>query len=176
VPRRLLVIDVNISPPIADHLRARGRNAISAHHVPLPGVEDVSKLTDNELLSKLATFYQDHDWILVTDDDQMPLEHHEACVLLKLTIATVDGRFRVWKPQFKTQEHWRYDVIHRFADKMEDQEPSTFRRYGMTNRPWTPRLFVQDAKRRHQRYAPSVSRTPKKATKAGQVADSDTLF
>lgn len=169
MPRRLLVIDVNISPPVADHLRARGRNAISAHRVPLPGVEDVSKLTDNELLPSLATFYQDQDWILVTDDDQMPLAHHEICVLLRLTIATIDGRFSAWKPQFKTQEHWRYDVIHRFADKMEIQEPGTFRRYGKVNSLWTPRLFVRDAKRRHQRYGPSAYKTgtkPKTGTKA----------
>lgn len=173
--RRLLVIDVNISPLIAEHLRARGRNAISAHHIPLPGIEDVSKLTDTELLPKLATFYQDQNWILVTDDDQMPLEHHEICVLLRLTIATIDGQFRAWKTQFKTQEHWRYDVIHRFAGKMEDQEPSTFRRYGKTNRPWTPRLFMRDAKSREHRYAPS-SRAPKKTDKAKQQGDWHTLF
>ena len=137
--RRLLVIDADISPEIAAHLLARGRNAVSVHFVPLGGVDKPGRLEDRDLLPRLASHFEGEDWMLVTGDDQMPLQHHEVCVLLGLTIATIDGRRELWKPSFETINKWRYDVIQRFAHKMEEQTRGTFRRYGYTNRLWTPR-------------------------------------
>src|SRR5215210_6387024 len=85
-PRRLLVIDENLPRRLSTELTNRGRSARRLSELGLKGANDV------ELLTRLAG---DHDdWILVTADDRMPLDHAETIEALGATIATVDPRRR----------------------------------------------------------------------------------
>jgi hypothetical protein len=133
VPRRRLVLDADINHTIAGELRNRGRNATSVITLRL------GKLKDPDLLRTLSQRFAGEDWILITGDDQLPLEHGTIVAELGITIAVVDSRKVLWEGKYGTLDVWRRDVIHRFAHTMEDQPVMTKRRYGRTNTKWTPR-------------------------------------
>jgi predicted component of type VI protein secretion system len=122
---RLLIIDEALNPRLATELRRRGRHARSAAQLGYKG------LRDPELLRAIA---QDHpDAVLVTSDDHMPADHPEHLRRTGLTIATIDPA----RPRELTQEQWEFDVVQRWAHKMTEQEPGSWRRYGRSARDWT---------------------------------------
>jgi predicted nuclease of predicted toxin-antitoxin system len=127
---RLLFIDECLSKAIARELRGRGRNAKSASQLGLLSVKDP------KLLPRLVQMFKDEDWVLVTGDDNMPLEHAAAIQEGKITVATLDGRI----PAGFRAEDWKREIVHRWAHVMCEQADTTVRRYSVSwHRRWTPR-------------------------------------
>src|SRR5215210_8338833 len=121
-PRRLLVIDENLPRRLSTELTNRGRSARRLSELGLKGANDV------ELLTRLAG---DHDdWILVTADDRMPLDHAETIEALGATIATVGPRRRGGY----NVDQWRREIVHRWAHAIHEQEPGTVMRYSLGGR------------------------------------------
>src|SRR6266511_1228980 len=118
---RLLIIDESLTPRIASTLRNRGRAA--------RGVADLGykKSKDPDLLAIIAKEHPDA--VLVTTDDDMPNEHGDLLRIYEITLAVVDGR-RPYE-YLDDQEAWEWDIVHRWAHKMADQERGTWRRYGI---------------------------------------------
>jgi hypothetical protein len=77
---RTLIIDEDLDPRLAAHLRARGRPALSAEEVGTKG------RVDQAVLRHLARL--PYEWVLVTADDSMPLEH---ATVIRAIEATIDG-------------------------------------------------------------------------------------
>lgn len=115
---------------------SRHRDAVSAAELGL------AEVTDPELLRRLASRHAGaRDWVLVTGDDAMPAEHGQIIHDTRATIATIHPDY----PAGLTEHAWRTDVVHRWAHKMQDQEPGTVRRYSIDrSEVWRPR-------RRHRR-------------------------
>jgi hypothetical protein len=126
---RPLIIDESLNKRIAHVLRLRGREARGVPELGYKG------LTDPELLYKIA---KDHPGaVLVTSDDHMPEEHGQLLLELVITLATIDGRRPAeYKHQ---QEAWEWEIVHRWAHKMADQEPGTWLRYGSRVTRWKAR-------------------------------------
>ncbi|MEA2385539.1 MAG: hypothetical protein QOH72_5510 [Solirubrobacteraceae bacterium] len=128
-PGRLLVIDENLPHRLSTELTNRGRLAQRLSELGLRGANDA------ELLNRLAG---DHDdWILITADDRMPLDHGDTIDALAATIATVDPRRRGGY----NVDQWRREIVHRWAHAIHEQEPGTVLRYSLSGkRAWLPRL------------------------------------
>lgn len=130
--QRLLVIDESLSRRLAAELNKRGRSATSLQELKL------LKLKDPELIPELADQLQAEDWILVTGDDAMPGEHGELLRHHAVTVATVAPH----DPDTSalTQEQHKRETVHRWAHRIAEQTPGTFRRYSPDrHRKWTPR-------------------------------------
>jgi len=127
-PERVLVLDANLPRRLATEIAHRGR---TARRVKYFGLQHNG---DPELLSKLNELLD--DWILITGDDKMPLDHSEAVKAIGATIATIDPR----RPEGIAQGNWQREVSHRWVHKMHVQDPGEVRRYNHeTHRIWTPR-------------------------------------
>ena len=123
---QLLIIDEALNPRLGTELRRRGRNAVGAAQLGYRG------LKDPELLEAIA---RDHpDAVLVTSDDHMPADHASDLRRTGVTLATIDPA----RPAELTQEQWEFDVVQRWAHKMADQQPGSWRRYGRSVRDWSP--------------------------------------
>jgi hypothetical protein len=129
IPGTLLVIDADLNPRIAHDLRERGRHAYSLAQLKLKDAKDPVML---------PTLYARYPaCVLVTGDDNMPREHPEAIALAGATIATITGLRP--GPYTAHEEPWQREVIHRWAHKMQAQDPKTIVRYGAAGgRVWTP--------------------------------------
>ncbi|SRR6266511_2705852 len=122
----VLIIDEALNPRLATELKRRGRDAASAAHLGYKGFKDP------ELLRAIA---KEHPGaVLVTADDNMPAEHAEVLRETEVTVATIDPA----RPAGYVQEHWEFEVVQRWAHKMAEQEPGTWRRYGRSARAWSP--------------------------------------
>ena len=128
---RTMVIDEDLLPRLATDLRRRGRDAQSVAQL------DLRHATDPELLEALAGRDDLGDWILVTGNDRMPEEHPETFRRLAPTVATIDPR----QSEPLKELHWRFDVVQRWAHRIQEQEPGTVCRYtlGRGGIAWTPR-------------------------------------
>jgi predicted nuclease of predicted toxin-antitoxin system len=127
VPRQLL-IDENLSRRIASELRKRGKNAIAIVGTDLRGAKDP------DLLRAIARDYEDA--VLVTGDDNMPATHADVLRETRVSLAIIaperEGIF--------TTDEWDREIVHRWAHKMEAQEPGSIRRYYLIGgREWRPR-------------------------------------
>jgi len=128
------VLDADIDKRVAAELKKRGRNAISVYTAGL------SKEKDPDLLPKLAAMFPEDDWVLFTADDRMPFEHANAVAASGHAIATVDPRRT--EGYARTLE-WRREIVHRWAHKIAEQEPRTWRRYGSRVTQWKARKRPQ---------------------------------
>jgi hypothetical protein len=99
----------------------------------------IARMNDDPMLERLHDRLDDQwAWVLVTDDDAMPLEHADTIARLGTTIATIDGRGREPGP---ATEQWKWETVHRWAHVMAVQAPGSIRRYSpLAHRLWTPRL------------------------------------
>src|SRR4051812_15154548 len=79
---RLLVVDASLSSKLASRLRERGREAVSC------GELGWAKLKDPPLLREVFAAYPEA--VLVTGDDNMPLNHPLVIKAVGATIATVE--------------------------------------------------------------------------------------
>ncbi|HZD69504.1 MAG TPA: hypothetical protein VFA45_11505 [Actinomycetes bacterium] len=130
---RRLIIDEALTKRIAVTLRKRGRDASGIPELGYKGLEDP------KLLRAIA---RDHPGaVLVTSDDHMPDEHGEILLELGITLATIDGR-RPAEYEHR-QEEWEWEIVHRWAHKMAEQEPGTWRRYGNRVTQWKARKRSQ---------------------------------
>jgi hypothetical protein len=121
-----LIIDENLNKRLASTLQRRGRDAISVSELGYKG------LKDPELLSAIAG--DPSDVVLVTGDDHMPAEHADILQRTGIAVATVDPA----RPPGFTEEQWGWEVVERWAHKMAEQKPGTWRRYGRAARDWKP--------------------------------------
>jgi predicted nuclease of predicted toxin-antitoxin system len=81
---RLLVLDENMWPRLATvELLGRGRAAVALKHTELLGK------ADPEVIATVAGWT---DVVLVTNDDNMPSEHHRLLSRSRLTLAVVAPR------------------------------------------------------------------------------------
>jgi PIN domain-containing protein len=127
-PARLLVIDENLPRRLSTELTNRGRGARRLADLGLKGVGDL------ELLTRLAGEHD--DWILVTADDRMPLDHADPIEALAATIATIDPRRR----DGYNVDQWRREIAHRWAHAIHEQDAGTVLRYSLSGkRAWRPR-------------------------------------
>jgi hypothetical protein len=126
---RLLALDEGLDGRLAVQLEQRGRLAKSAAFLGVTG------LKDEPLLQAIARS-EYSDPVLVTADDDMPLEHGKLITKLGLTIATIDGRRKPgWPP-----EAWKKETVHRWAHVMQEQQSGTCRRYSPSGHAtWTER-------------------------------------
>ncbi len=131
---RTLVIDENLPKRLATELRNRGRDSSSVSQLGLRGSQDP------QLLSQLAG--QLDDWVLVTADDRLPLEHADAVRTVGATIATIHpDREAGW-----SLDAWRREIVHRWAHAMHQQPPGTARRYSLHRQAtWRPRRIPSRA-------------------------------
>lgn len=122
---RLLILDEDIRPRLAVELCRRGRPTTTVRQLGFRGYEDP------DLIAALASEWP--DVVLVTTDNQMPLEHADALESRKTTLAIVgpsDGEL----PELA----WESDVLHRWAHSMQLQPPGSLYRYSRSRpRPWT---------------------------------------
>lgn len=126
---RLLALDEGLDARLAVELEQRGRLAKSAVFLGITG------LKDEPLLQSIASSH-DPDPVLVTTDDDMPLEHGKLIAKLGLTIATIDGRRKPGWPS----EVWKKETVHRWAHAMQEQQSGTCRRYSPSGHAtWTER-------------------------------------
>jgi hypothetical protein len=129
---RLLVIDADLPKRLALELQRRSRRAVTASELKLAtGVKDA------ELLRGLQALYAGkEDFVLVTGDDRMPLEHGAVITETNATIAVIHPDI----PDALTQHAWRLDVVHRQAHTMQRQQPLSVRRYTLDGSTvWRPR-------------------------------------
>jgi hypothetical protein len=67
-------------------------------------------------LTRLAGEHE--DWILVTADDRMPLDHADTIEAIAATIATIDPRRR----DDYNVDQWRREIVHRWAHAIHEQD------------------------------------------------------
>jgi hypothetical protein len=129
---RLLIIDADMPKRLGPALENRSRRAVTASKLNL-----AENVKDAELLRGLAALFNGvEDWVLVTGDDRMALEHGPVIKETEATIAVVHPE----RPEGMTQHAWRIDVVQRFAHTMQAQEPQAVRRYTLSgSKVWTPR-------------------------------------
>jgi len=78
----------------------------------------------------------------VTDDDDMPAEHRDILRQTNYTLAIISPK----KGTGYEKDQWERDIIHKWAHKMEAQEPGSIRRYSLNgSRQW--RLRRRPSKR-----------------------------
>lgn len=117
---------------MASALRKRGMAAESCAQHGLDEAEDP------DMIEGMAAKLKGQRWVLVTDDDRMPLDHAWHITMHQVTVATLDGRNR---PEGPPLEDWKWEVVHRWAHVMAAQQPCSVRRYRPTShRLWTPRV------------------------------------
>lgn len=118
---RTLVIDENLHLRLAAELRGRGRHAVSVSELGLIGS------SDPRLLDRLDALLP--DWVLVTADDDLPLEHGVKLAAAQAAVATIDpDRGAAWP-----LEAYRRDVVHRWAHAIDAQRRGSTRRYGLAS-------------------------------------------
>jgi hypothetical protein len=96
----------------------------------------------------LRSLFRDHpECVLVTADDNMPLNHPLIIQEVGATIATIEPwerrkREPLVLPEFMSaDEAWKREVVQRWAHSMAIQEAGTVRRYSReTNGKWKPRI------------------------------------
>jgi hypothetical protein len=121
-----LIIDENLNKRLASTLQRRGRDAVSVSELLYRGMKDP------ELILAIAN---DHPLaVLVTGDDNMPAAHADILRSTGIAVATVDPV----RPLEFTQEQWAWEVVERWAHRMAEQKPGTWRRYGLAVREWKP--------------------------------------
>lgn len=129
--QRLLILDADIPKRLAAALEHRSRRAVTASRLHL-----AKGVKDGDLLGGLAAQFASEDWVLVTGDDRMPLEHGSVIKETEATVAIIHPD----RPDGITQHAWRIDVVQRFAHTMQSQAPQTVRRYTVQgSNVWTPR-------------------------------------
>lgn len=129
-PARTLVIDEGLDSRLAAELERRGRRAVSVSALGLLGS------SDPELLRALDA--QVADWVLVTADEHLPLEHAAALAAVTATVATIEPER---DPAAWPLAAYRREVVHRWAHAMHAQPRGSRRRYGLTRRgSWRARL------------------------------------
>ncbi len=127
-PARTLVLDENLNPRLATEIARRGRDATRVQELGLRGS------ADPQLLVKLED--QLDDWILITADDGLPLDHGDTLAEVGGTVATIEPA-REWGWDL---EPWRREIVHRWVHVMHMQQRGTARRYGLSRHaPWGPR-------------------------------------
>lgn len=102
----------------------------------------------------LRAVFRDHpDAVLVTADDNMPLNHPLIIKEVGATIATIEPWERrqrpplVLPPSLSADEAWKREVVQRWAHAMAIQEAGTIRRYARERSGvWKPR--IKDPQRR----------------------------
>lgn len=135
---RLLIVDADLPRRLATYLECRGRKARSTASLGLG-----EGTIDPDLLTRLASRVDLGEWVLVTGDDSMPAEHSDLFDRLRPTVATIDPR----RPEGLLEIYWRFDVVHRWAHRMQEQPPGMVRRYSLRGSAvWTVR-------KRHRRLA-----------------------
>jgi hypothetical protein len=126
---RILILDADVNKRAATELKRRGRNATSVNTLGISGSLDPS------LLQFLMDEFSDL-WVLVTGDDRMPYQHAAEVAGAVGAIATIDPR----KPSDLGLDEWRRDIVHKWADRMQGQEPGSVYRYSLNSvRRWRPR-------------------------------------
>ncbi len=96
----------------------------------------------------IATVGSWTDTMLLTRDDNMPLEHGGPIAEAQLTIAVIAPRI---SDEF-TEQSWEREIVHRWVHLMEVQEPSSIVRYTPAGRShWRPRMRPPRARRVRQR-------------------------
>lgn len=136
---RLLVIDENLSPKMAQRMRERGREALSAVQLGLKGVLDPQVLE--------FVFERYPEAVLVTGDDRMPEEHADAIARFEATVATIEPWSRrpraplAEHPALGVEEVWKREVLQRWAHAMAAQDRGSIRRYSRDRRAvWRPKI------------------------------------
>jgi hypothetical protein len=129
---RLLVIDADMPKRLAPALELRARRVVTASKLKL-----AENVKDAELLRGLAALFNGkEEWVLVTGDDRMPLEHGPVITETRATLAVIHPEV----PVGLMQHSWRVDVVQRHAHTMQRQQPQTVRRYTIGGSTvWTPR-------------------------------------
>jgi hypothetical protein len=127
-PDRLLYLDADLPKRLAGELAGRGRQSRAG------ATDGLTTLLDPPFLRRLAEKFTETEWVLVTNDDSMPADHGDVIGELGLTVATIDGRV----PDTVDPDHWKREIVHRWAQSMTLQTPCTVRRYSLrSHAPWT---------------------------------------
>jgi hypothetical protein len=105
---------------IATELKSRGRRAIALSELGLHRSLDDSLLPSLVRLRPSAS-----DFVLVTSDDNMPVDHGLLIAELGITVATIDPAYA----SGYTEDSWGRDTVHRWAHVMAVQQPASVRRY-----------------------------------------------
>jgi hypothetical protein len=84
----------------------------------------------------------DYEWVLVTADDSMPLEHGKLIRDVNATIATVDGAKK--EPSrvrdILTPDQFEFETVQRWAHKIAELAAGSVRRFSPTeHHEWTRR-------------------------------------
>jgi hypothetical protein len=135
---RVLVIDENLNPRLANQLRNRGRRAVAVEDLRLKSA------LDPELIEKVFQLYKDP--VLVTADDGMPAEHGALLAKVHATVAVVkpwdrdEADIGRWEGQdHRSEEEWSHEILHRWAHTMQTQQTGTNRRYSINaHAAWRP--------------------------------------
>lgn len=101
---RLLFLDEDLDKRLARELRLRGRMAETIYKTDLQGA------SDNELVTALDSRYG-QGVVLITGNDNMPIENGESFKVGRVALATIDTEY----PDGYHLEEWRREIIHRWA-------------------------------------------------------------
>jgi hypothetical protein len=136
---RLLIVDESLSTKLAHRLRERGRDARSSAELSYGGFKDPPLLR--------ALFSEFPQAVLITADDNMPMNHPLVIREVAATIATIEPWERrhrpplVLQPGWSSEEAWKREVVQRWAHAMAVQEAEAIRRYSRERSgTWTLRI------------------------------------
>lgn len=135
----LLVIDASLAHRIAKSLRERGRESHSCHEY------GIHELKDPPLLREV--FGKFPGAVLVTGDYAMPGDHRDVIQEVGATVAAVVSfkhckhPWQSAKDGMEIEEAYKWEVVHRWAHRMSEQERGTCKRYGLkATGEWTPKV------------------------------------
>ncbi len=135
---RVLVIDEDLPPHLANALLRRGRRATSVQDLRL------KSSLDPYVIRKVFGFYDDP--VLITGDNDMPAEHASVLAEVNATVAVVkpwspeEGFVSRWEGQdHRGEDEWEHEVVQRWAHSIQGQVTGTVRRYSLSSHaPWRP--------------------------------------
>ncbi len=124
--KRLLIIDASLNRRMAAELRRRGREATNLNRIGAAEAKD-------PVLLRFLHMNCGDNWVLITYDDHLPEEHASLVKRWSPTVAIIDP----YMDEGYEDDQWQWDVMHRWAHKIEEQERGTIRRYSLrSHRPW----------------------------------------
>jgi hypothetical protein len=129
---REIILDADLPGSLKVELRHRGFAVQNLRGLKL------HKLKDPPMIEGLCASKDPASIVLVTSDDRMPGAHGDKITEHGLTVATLEGAWMRYG--YTTQDHWRRDIIHRWAHKMAVQVDKEVRRYTVNgSTPWKMR-------------------------------------
>lgn len=123
---RVLVIDEDLPPNLANALLKRGRRATSLQDLRL------KSSLDPDVIRKVFAIGFFDDPVLITGDDDMPAEHASVLDEVTATVAVVKpwSRDEAFVSRWEGQDHrgedeWEHEIVQRWAHSIQTQPTGT---------------------------------------------------